>query len=85
MRAGLSTTMSVCGRILGPERLTTKRGEATCRRCNPTNAMINRRRDARYQPGYADINYSGSGVLKCGVCGKPYRDHRVAQQCVGVG
>ena len=87
MRAGMATILSVCGRTLNPERLTTNRAEVTCYSCNPPDARLAMRkaqREARNQATYGDSHFPGLGVLTCLACGKPTRDHRVAERCAGV-
>jgi hypothetical protein len=82
MAAG--TTLSKCGLTLNPERLTTHRGEVTCYSCNPPNGRTVQSQAqvrARDQASYGDSHFPGLGVLKCLACGRPTRDHPIAQPC----
>ena len=40
--------------------------------------MSNRRR-GRYDPSLN--THKGRGILECGICGKPTRDHKVGARC----
>jgi hypothetical protein len=88
LRGDFPFPMTACGREVGPERMTTDQRQVTCLSCVPVNnreRMRTRMIEARNQTTYGDSHFPGTGILKCRLCDRPYRDHPLAAPCPFVG